>query len=829
MFDIRPVDEAGGLDFEKIRKVRRVVKVKPEEKIRQEIPKARKYPTVYDVKRPDVLDRETERFRRELLKEKMAEARREPLDITVSSKDQENISNISVSFSGVKEYGRAAESVRDFSQFVSVEEPCYFKESPWKEEYLDDQANDSEDEFFLSPEPKYKAAVDSYPDKFQLRKMLLQFSGASLAVAVLIMNINFISRGFQIKNLSFMNAKGAYASLSSAKESVISKDFHRSSSEFGEAYRKFGEISDDLKGFGGVIIESSRFLPYLSKLSSGKHLAEAGKDISRVGILSSQLMETLEGIKKPAEPGKSVSYLEVFQKTNRDLQEISNLLKDTQSNLDQVNADDVPEEQRAEFVELKSKLPETNEFLESFCQDSRIFTDILGGNGPRKYLFLFQNNQEMRSTGGFIGTYAVLDIFNGRVRNFFIDGIFNPDGQLKEKVVPPAPIQKISATWSLHDSNWFPDFPVSAEKASWFYEKTGGPTVDGVITMTPTVMQKLLEVTGPIEMPEYGVTVDKDNFIEKIQYEVEVDYDKELNQPKKILADLAPLILDRIFNAGDFSDLAKTAQILLESLDERHILLYSSNYEIEKIISARGWSGEVLEAKKDYLMVVNSNINGYKTDGVIDEKIEHRAEIQPDGSIVDNVKIIRHHNGGNSEHDFWNKVNADYVRVYVPKGSRLLNAEGQTREFNSPPLDYDILGFKRDPQVKMEEDSMEIDAESGTRIYEDAGKTVFANWAYVSPQETVEIKYSYVLPFKIDTDFSQKPADTYSILFQKQAGSLGSKLGASVTYPKSYNMIWKYPEKESEDVSGLPDGIFGVRMETDLSNDRFFGMAFSKE
>ncbi|MDQ1284267.1 MAG: hypothetical protein QG620_615 [Patescibacteria group bacterium] len=824
MFDIRPVDGAGGLDFEKIGKIRRVAKIEPGEKIRKNVPSAFGCPAVYDVRIPDVRDREIERFQREIIRQKKAEARRGPFDIAVSSDDQENISNISVSYSGAKEYDYAAESSYELDQSVPEKEARYFREN-CPEEYPDS----SEEEFFLSPEPEYSEVADSYLDKFHLRKMLLQFSGAALTVAVLIISVNFVSRGFQIKNLSFMNAKGAYASLSSAKESAIGKDFHRSSSEFGEAYRKFGEISDDLKGFGGVVIESSRFVPYLSKLSSGKHLAEAGKDISRVGMLSSQLMGTLEEIKEPSEPDKAVSYLEVFQKTNRDLQEISDLLKDAEKNLDYVNADDVPEQQRAKFSELKGKLPEINDFLESFCQDSRIFTDILGGNGPRKYLFLFQNNQEMRSTGGFIGTYAVLDIFNGRVRSFFIDGIFNPDGQLKEKVIPPAPIQKISAAWSLHDSNWFPNFPVSAEKASWFYEKTGGPTVDGVITMTPTVMQKLLEVTGPIEMPEYGVTVDKDNFVEKIQYEVEVDYDKELNQPKKILADLAPMILDRIFNEGNFSDLAKTAQILLESLDERHVLLYSNNYEIEKIISARGWSGEILEAKKDYLMVVNSNINGYKTDGVIDEEIEHRAEIQTDGSVVDRVKIRRRHNGGNSDYDFWNKVNADYIRVYVPKGARLLSAEGQTREFNSPPLDYGALGFKQDPQVKMEEDSMEIDEKSGTRIYEDAGKTVFANWAYVSPQETVEIEYAYVLPFKINTDFSQKPADTYSALFQKQSGSLGSQLSSSIIYPENYQVIWKYPETGIENISGLPDGFLGVKMEADLSKDRFFGMAFSKE
>jgi len=141
--------------------------------------------------------------------------------------------------------------------------------------------------------------------------------------------------------------------------------------------------------------------------------------------------------------------------------------------------------------------------LEEFNQKQTIFQDLLGYNGPRKYLFLFQNNHEIRATGGFIGSYGVLNVHNGNVKELFVDGIFNPDGQLSVRVVPPKPIQKISTNWSTHDANWFPNFPTSAEKIAWFYEKTGGPTVDGIITLTPTVMEKLLEITGPIEMLEY--------------------------------------------------------------------------------------------------------------------------------------------------------------------------------------------------------------------------------------------------------------------------------------------------------------------------------------
>jgi hypothetical protein len=126
----------------------------------------------------------------------------------------------------------------------------------------------------------------------------------------------------------------------------------------------------------------------------------------------------------------------------------------------------------------------------------------------------------------------------------------------------------------------------------------------------------------------------------------------------------------------------------------------------------------------------------------------------------------------------------------------------------------------------MEEDSMEIDEETGTRIYDDAGKTVFANWAYVSPKETVTIKYSYILPFKINLDESSL-TDTYSLLVQKQSGSLGSEFSSKITYPKKYKISWQYPAQDIANLGNLPFDREGIKIITDLVTDKFIGLAFS--
>lgn len=637
----------------------------------------------------------------------------------------------------------------------------------------------------------------------------------------------YIKKGINTKKQVLGTSQVAYANVNLALDSIKKQDFEMSLNKFGEAYKDFSEISKSLEDLGGVAISVSRFIPGASKLSSGYYVVETGKDLSWAGEKISRIAKDINNLKNKNnnDSEEAVSLLKIFLSLEKDLKEINSRLISAQDNLGKIEISDIPKENQQDILNLKNKLPAIIQMVDDFSANSHLVADFLGANGPRKYLFLLQNNQEMRATGGFIGSYGILDIDgNGKLRNFFIDGIFNPDGQFSDKIIPPKPIQKISAAWSLHDSNWFPDFPISAKKAILFYEKTGGPTVDGVITLTPTVLQKMLRITGPIEMKDYGVVLTEDNFIQNIQYEVEENYDKEENKPKKILSDLAPIILDKIVNSKDTKILAGALDVFGNALEERQILLYFSNTELQKIISNLGWSGEILSASNDYLSVINTNINGYKTDGVVDEKIRQYVNIAEDGTIIDTVSITRKHNGGNTQYEWWNKVSSDYMRVYVPQGSTLLAVEGQTREINEDVLDYKSLNFEEDLDVENEESQIKIDENTGTRIYNESGKTVFANWIYVSPQEEVTITYKYVLPFKIDLS---RGASNYSLLSQKQSGSLGDDFVFNLNYPNSWKEEWKSDTLEQclfeEQLTNR-----GACFDGNLKVDKFMGIVFSK-
>jgi hypothetical protein len=679
--------------------------------------------------------------------------------------------------------------------------------------------------FFSS---NYRKNGEAFRWQTLVAKPMLSFVAVSFIAFLAIGSVVFVSYGFQIQENVKVKGEQALGHLDDAKNQLEGQDFLSAKTSFSSAVNEFEAAQKELDMIGGDMLNIFSTFPLLSKISSGKNVVDAGNELTKAAKELAGVVEILSEIEVPfgGEDGKinesGDSMLDALLGMQAKLKIANESLIKAEKNLELIKIADLPEEYQDKFQKIKDTLPMILSIIDIFEQNSEIFLELLGHNGPRKYLMLFQNNQEMRATGGFIGSYGVLHISNGKITKFLIDGIYNPDGQLKYNIVPPLPIQKISASWSTHDANWFPHFPKTAEKIAMFYEYTGGPTVDGIITMTPMVLQRMLAVTGPIEMEEYQKTVNAENFVEITQHEVEVDYDKEENKPKQFLADLAPKIITELFDARDSGDASEILEIFSDMLKERNIMVHSSNEDVQAIISKRGWSGEILSTEKDYLMVINSNINGFKTDGVVDESIVHNAKIAEDGTITNTVKIKRVHNGGDTGYEWWDKVNSNYMRVYVPKGSKLISVKGQTREINEPLLDYDKLNFKRDEDVVAEEASINIDEETGTRIYEEEGKTVFANWVYVSPKETVEIEYTYELPFKLDTAKNEEAADTYSLLVQKQAGSFGSEFASKIEHEQEIKPIWMYPQEIEKSENNL-------EIKAKLTADLFFGTVFQKE
>ncbi|MAF20520.1 MAG: hypothetical protein CMI55_02440 [Parcubacteria group bacterium] len=801
LFDVKPVNHRGDLDIEKIKQMSAVIDLRKTKAIR--------------------INEDQPEIEEPLIEEPLADQAELPDQDTLLA-ELEGFDNLDkylekVQLSSVEKWEvptQVRRSGTDSDQSIGGRDPDPKGIGKDLEQFYFPEA--ASQDYQLAAQPAVQEPA-SLKNDFDF-KSLTRFLVAGFLIAMVVPAAVWVDKGFGIKENVMSNSLAAYQNLLAAKASLEEADWQTAGENFSSAQSDFIKARQEVNKLSKLTLAILGQIPGGSVVSSGIHLVKVGESLAQAG----QTLTSAIGLFSFDNLFNSINLSDgsqpLSQKIALNQDNLVKALTDIRlasQELDQVKIEALPEEIQTGAVSLKKKLPLVEEILAQAIDYSDALLKILGHDNPRQYLLIFQNNSEIRATGGFIGTYGLLKLDQGRIANLMVDGVFNVDGQLHEKIIPPQPIQKVSTAWSMHDANWFPDFPTSAQKISWFYEKTGGPTTDGVISLTPTVVERLLRLTGPIAMSQYEVILDSNNFVELVQYKVEVDYDKELNRPKQILADFAPKFIETLSQLSP-EKRAEVVEIILDSFKEKHILIYFRDSALQGIVVDEGWAGQLLTTSRDYLSVVSSNINGYKTDRVVQETIKHQAEIQADGSIIDTLTIIRQHQGGKEKYDWWNRVNSNYLRVYLPRGSQLISAKGQSVEIYQPPIDYQQQGFKQDPLVSSIEDKMTIDLKTGTRIFEENGKTVFANWVYVSPGETVTLVYKYKLPFKIDLT---NPSDSYSLLAQKQAGSLGSQFSHQLKFPEDWSVSWQYPD-ENKAEAGL------WRTETDLQADRLLGITF---
>lgn len=307
-----------------------------------------------------------------------------------------------------------------------------------------------------------------------------------------------------------------------------------------------------------------------------------------------------------------------------------------------------------------------------------------------KFLIVFQNNSEIRSSGGFIGSYAVAEIKNYELKSLdFNTNIYALDREFAESsfVSAPFPIAKLTQnqTWALRDSNYDASFPEAGQDILSFFQKETGQDVDGVIALNAKVMTDLLRLTGPITLDKYNVTISADNFYEETQYKIEKEYYQNpenwaINEPKTFLKDLYPIILSRAMEKK-----IALLELLKQELDSKEIIFYFPNEKKEAIILKQNWAGQVLSENDlkelfktrefvDYLYINSNSYSGNKSSLSVKQSIDYRL-IKNDNfqdKLKANLKITRVHSGS----DVWpDGRNLTWLRVYVPNEAQFIKAE----------------------------------------------------------------------------------------------------------------------------------------------------------
>ena len=659
------------------------------------------------------------------------------------------------------------------------------------------------------------------------------FAFVSGIVVFLLLGAFFVQKGFLAKDRGMERSIAAYDSFRSAEQKLKEFNFFGAEEDFSNAYESLILAQEAINEIGGLTVSIAENIPFDSRAGSSVSLLRAAKHIAKAGEIASSafalsplnkalsaesFMGMLAG--KIGETNYTQDTFYVFQEKISMAETELELAKVEMENVDYL---DFPKEIRGDIADLSEKVTALLGIIESIRDYSEISAFLFGVDKSKRYLVIFQNSSELRPTGGFIGSYAIIEVDNGGIKDIFVDGIYNADGQLTVNIIPPEPFQHITTAWSTHDANWFLDFPTSAEKIAWFYERTGGGKVDGVISLNVEVIERLLEITGPISISQYDLTLDANSFRDEIQYEVEVAYDKKLNRPKQVLADFAPLFFDKLFEVSKTKSKELIA-VLLGSLEEKYIMFYLADSRAQKFFEKQGWGGDVKCQvanikcfKNDYLAVVHSNIGGYKTDKVMDDDISYSVEIQEDGGIIGHLTVKRTHEGGDDKYWWYNRKNIDYLKVYVPPGSQILSYSGGERREVTNPVDYEEFGFDSDENILDIENSLE--KFGSVDVFRESGKTVFGTWLVTGPKKTTVFDIYYKLPFKVGFN---NGVGKYNLYIQKQPGT-SVRVGVDVIAPDNWKVVW---DTETNDLEKSP-----VLRDTEafiLDTDKVIGYIFKK-
>lgn len=633
------------------------------------------------------------------------------------------------------------------------------------------------------------------------RKKSKRFAGLIvLAVLIFFTTAVFIVNSFLPDFKKSLINKGlvVWDNFESAKSALLSFQPEKAAPFFETNSRTLSGLEENFS-FAGFLEKVSPFF----QNSFGLLKQISSLNSSAIGLVNDLVILKTDG-PKFLFSGNGSQLVKVLEDFKSKLNEINNGLGGARNKISGLK-DFSPE-----LAQLDQAL--TGQFID-FNSDFYRFDDFLAGlivminpaGADESHLLLaFQNPSEMRPSGGFIGSYADIVFSAGGIKRIDVRDIYDPDGQLDLKVIPPKQLQLITNKFGARDANWFFDWPESAKKVLEFLEASKiyseqSAKFSGSIALNIRVIEDLLEITGPVFLGEYNLTIGKTNFLFEVQKEVEAGKDKQAGQPKRILRILTPVLFDRLQKLSPENQ-TEIFKRLTERMKEKDIMFYFKDKRLRQFFEHYGFNGAVADLPDDfsgnYLAVVNANIGGGKSDAFISQAIYLKTSFELN-KAVHQLKVTRTHAGNLQKEWWWRATNKDFVKILTPAGTSLLSASGFEKKIINSPLDYEKEGYIADAEIKAVEDTFEWFPDFKIYSFKEYGRNGFGGWFTVAAgkSKTFELQY--------ENFFRPEPGKIYRFIFDKQSGVKGGirmdiEAPAGFKWLESDSALFQYENKNPE-------------------------------
>lgn len=456
-------------------------------------------------------------------------------------------------------------------------------------------------------------------------------------------------------------------------------------------------------------------------------------------------------------------------------------------------------------------------FLRAGLDAASAVPDLLGADGPRTYLIIAQNEDELRPTGGYITGVGEVRVEDGSIVAMTFRDSYAVDDFTRPYPDPPEPLRRYMGIdlWVFRDSNWSPDFPTAARQAIALYRPGDPVTVDGVIALDQYAVKELVSAVEPLWVEGAADPLTAETVIPYLRRSWEPE-DGALTgewwrQRKSFMGPLAEALWARI-RAGDV-DWPRLAETVVRLLDEKHLLLYVPHPTVAPLLAEWGWDGSLRPAGGDFLMVVDANVGYNKASARVQETITYEVDLRRNPPQATLTLVYTHTvpTGApcvpESRYDpvyeqmvarcYW-----DYLRVYVPEGSRLLDA---TRI----PIPGEALW------------SGETEPGDVTVRLADEGPLLSLETLLLLPPGAIQTRsFTWELPANVLT--WREDEGVYILRVQKQPGTVGRPLTVRIRLEEGDTLLSADP---SSSVSEGATVIFQTR----LDRDREFVLRFRRE
>ena len=228
---------------------------------------------------------------------------------------------------------------------------------------------------------------------------------------------------------------------------------------------------------------------------------------------------------------------------------------------------------------------------------------LLGIDGPKNVVLAFLNNAEAAALGGGPAAQSLLRVDNGSVN--VVQQVSSVDFADRT----PLPVAVDDSAMQLYNDIFLtepngstsrPDFPTAAQLISAGWQRQFGVTPDVVVSVDPLALGRLLEVTGPVTLPD-GEELNSGNVTSKLLNEAYFRFPQGGAESDAYFAAASSAVFERVLSA-DY-DVWEMARAVIDAANRGSLMMWSADPATQSLFDGTRLQGTLPDSNEGATVV----------------------------------------------------------------------------------------------------------------------------------------------------------------------------------------------------------------------------------